>query len=430
MPKTVLVAGGGLAGISAACALADAGWSVRLLEARRRLGGMVASFPDRESGGEVDNGEHIAIEACTGLYDLAGKLGVKDRIRRQTSLRIPFIGADGSRSDLTESAFSFLMFRFLSLADRWRVARAIRRIGKMTDAEIAPLDAIPCAAWLEDLGQTPQAIARFWDYFICPALNEPAARASAALAARVLRDAMGRGPHLARFGLFRAPLGTVFGDAASAYVALRGGTVEPLATVKKVALAGGAVKGLDLAGGKRESADAYVLALPHAELAEVFPESAPPLGHSPILNAHLWYDRPVTDLDFFAMVDSRVHWVFNRSGISGDKGPGQHLSFSISSAHDWAHRPAAEIASDCDAEIKRRFTAPAVLVRFLVSREHRATFTASPGCAPLRPGPKTRYPNLFLAGAWTDTGYPATMEGAVRSGRAASAALVASARTT
>ncbi|MBI2923824.1 MAG: FAD-dependent oxidoreductase [Planctomycetes bacterium] len=430
MPKTALVAGGGLAGIAAACALADAGWIVRLVEARRRLGGMVASFPDRTSGGEVDNGEHIAIEACTELYDLAAKLGVADRIRRQASLCIPFIGPDGSRSNLTESAISFLMFRFLSLADRWRVARAIRRIGKMTDAEISHLDSIPCAAWLEDLGQTPASIARFWDYFICPALNEPAERASAALAARVLRDAMGRGPRLARFGLFKAPLGTVFGDPAAAYIALRGGSVQPLATVKKVAIAGGAVKGLEMAGGRLEKADAFVLALPHAELADVFPESAPPLGHSPILNAHLWYDRPVTDLDFFAMVDSRVHWVFNRSKLSEDRAPGQHLSFSVSAAHDWAHRPAAEIASDCDAEIKRRFTAPAVLVRFLVSREHRATFTSAPGTAPLRPGPKTRYPNLFLAGAWTDTGLPATMEGAVRSGRAAASALAASASAT
>jgi uncharacterized protein with NAD-binding domain and iron-sulfur cluster len=117
-----------------------------------------------------------------------------------------------------------------------------------------------------------------------------------------------------------------------------------------------------------------------------------------------------------------MHWFFNRSVISGDKGGGQHLSFSLSAARDVAHSPAAEIAAACDAEVKRRFAVPAALVRYVVSREHRATFSARPGTAPLRHATKTRFPNLFLAGAWTDTGYPATMEGAVRSGQAAAAA--------
>jgi hydroxysqualene dehydroxylase len=325
MTGTALVAGGGLAGIAAACDLADAGWKVTLLERRKRLGGMVASFPDPESGGEIDNGEHIAIEACTELLSLFGRLNCLQHVKRQPRLRLPFVGPDGRVAELTESAWSFLTFPFLSLGDRWRVARAIRRIGKMSDAEIAPLDNFTSADWLDDIGQSPASVSRFWDFFLAPALNEPASRSSAALAARVLRDAMGLGPKLSRFCLFRVPLGTVFSGAAEAYLKAKGGEVRPLATVAKVRPEAGRVV-LELAGGESLAADACVLALPHADLADVFPDSAPPLEHSPIVNAHLWYDKAVTPLEVFAMIDSRVQWVFNRSVISGLPGPGQHLS--------------------------------------------------------------------------------------------------------
>lgn len=424
MERTVVVAGGGLAGIAAACDLADGGWKVTLLERKQRLGGMVASFPDPAGGGEIDNGEHIAIEACTELLALFGRLGCGDLVKRQARLRLPFVAPDGRIAELTESSWSFLTFPFLSLGDRWRVARTLRRIGKMKDAEIAPLDNFSAADWLDDLGQSPAAIARFWDFFLTPALNEPAARSSAALAARVLRDAMGAGPELSRFCLFRAPLGTVFPAAAEEYLKRKGGEVRALATVSKVRPDGGKII-VELAGGGILQPDACVLALPHADLAEVFPDSAPPLEHSPIVNAHLWYDKPVTHLEVFAMLDSRVQWVFNRTAIAGLPGPGQHLSCSISAARDWAHRPGEEIAAECDVELKRRFRGEARLVRFVVSREHRATFSARPGTAPMRPPARTRHAGLVLAGAWTDTGYPATMEGAVRSGRAAAREIVA-----
>ncbi|NUN47431.1 MAG: FAD-dependent oxidoreductase [Candidatus Brocadiae bacterium] len=223
MPSSALVVGGGLAGIAAACDLADAGWRVTLLERRRRLGGMVASFPDPEGTVELDNGEHIAIEACRELYALFGRLGVGDRVRRQPRLSIPFLGPDGRRADLGESAWSFLSFRFLSFGDRWRVARGIGAIGRLKDAEIARLDNLTAREWLEDIGQSPEAIARFWEMFVCPALNEPCERASAALAARVLRDAMGRGPAESRFGLFTVPLGTFLGEAAARWLGERGG---------------------------------------------------------------------------------------------------------------------------------------------------------------------------------------------------------------
>lgn len=423
MPRTALVAGGGLAGIAAACDLAEAGWSVTLLERKKRLGGMVASFKDPEGPGEIDNGEHIAIAACTELLGLFGRLKCLDRLKQEPRLRLPFVAPDGRVAELNESAWSFVSFPFLSLGDRWRVAGAVRTIGKLKDAQIAKLDQFTAADWLEDLGQSPEAIARFWDYLLSPALNEPSTRGSAALAARVLRDSLGVGPEAARFCLFKAPLGNVFSEAALEYLRLRGGEVRPLAAVAKVRDDGA----LELAGGEVLRADAVVLALPHADLAEVLPESAPPLEHSPILNAHLWYDRPITDLDYFAMLESRVQWVFNRSAIAEEPGPAQHLSCSISAARDWAHRPGEEIAADCDVELKRRFRkGQARLVRFVVSREHRATFSARPGTAPMRPGPVTRRKGIFLAGAWTDTGYPATMEGAVRSGRAAARAALTS----
>jgi squalene-associated FAD-dependent desaturase len=423
--RTALVAGGGLAGIAAACALADAGWAVTILEKKKRLGGMVASFPDPAGQGELDNGEHIAIEACTELLALLGRLGVSDRLKRQPRLRIPFVSPEGRLAEITESAWSFLAFPFLSLGDRFRVARAVSAIGALRDADIARLDHVAAAEWLDDLGQTARAVARFWDYFVTPALNEPAARASAALAARVLRDGFAGGRHLARFALFRTPLGSVFGEAAEAHLRGKGGEVRALSALKKVRVSSGACAGFEMSDGSFASADVYVLAVPHAELGEVFPESAPPLQHAPIVNAHLWYDRPVTDLEFFAMLDCRVQWVFNKSAIRGDPHGPQHMSCSISAAHDWAHLPSEEIAARCDAEIKRRFTSQAALMRFVVSREPRATFSARPGTTPMRPGPKTRYPNLFLAGAWTDTGYPATMEGAVRSGNAAAKAVIA-----
>src|SRR6185503_9211374 len=163
---------------------------VTLLERKKKLGGMVASFPDPNGKGELDNGEHIAIEACTELLGLFGRLGCLDKLKRQPGLKLPFVARDGRVAELTESMVSFLTFPFLSLGDRWKVGRVVGKIGKLTDKEIAPLDNFTAADWLEDLGQSKAAIANFWDYLLAPALNEPASRGSAALAARVLRDSL------------------------------------------------------------------------------------------------------------------------------------------------------------------------------------------------------------------------------------------------
>jgi squalene-associated FAD-dependent desaturase len=422
----VVVVGGGLAGIAAALTCADAGARVTLLEARPRLGG--ATFSVEREGLQLDNGQHVFLRCCNAYRDLLARLGVEEGVVLQERLEIPVLRPGARiawlrRSDLPAPLHlggAIARFGPLSPLDRVRLARAVRGLQTLSLDDPA-LDRITFAEWLVRRGQRPGAVESLWNLITLPTVNLPAAEASLALAAKVFKTGLLEEKSAADVGYAAVPLQRLHGEAATRALAAAGVDVR---TGERVA----ALAALD--------ADAVVLAVPHEEAASLLPRAALApgvdprrLGVSPILNLHVRYDRPVTDLPFAAGLSTPVQWVFDRTTSSGLDDGGQLLAVSLSGAAAYADRSLDALRAEFEPALEELFPAArsARVVSFWATREPRATFRGVPGTAADRPGTRTRAEGLYLAGAWTDTGWPATMEGAVRSGRAAAEALLADA---
>lgn len=440
----VAVVGGGLAGLAAACSLAEGGARVTLLEQRPYAGGRVYSFRDRVTGDECDNGQHVFLGCCTEFLAFLRRLGVADRVFLQGRARVTYLLPGGQASTLAAWPLPaplhilgpFLRLSHLSMSDKLSILRALRRIKKISPEERAALDARTFLSWLEEHGQTPTGISRFWNHFVVSTLNEEVSRVSAALAVMVYQDGLMRGSTDANIGYARVGLSGVFAEAAQRLVEARGGAFRFGVRVLDVVVEGERVTGLRLATGGDVKADAYVIALPFHEVPRVLPEAwrgRPPFSHaaglapSPILNVHLWLDRDVLEDEFVGLLDGPLHWVFNKSRILRGAG-GSYLSVTISAARAWSHLPQQEVTRRTLDELRRYLPAArgASVRHAIVVKELAATFSAVPGTAALRPSARTPIANLFLAGAWTDTGWPATMEGAVRSGVTAARAVLGS----
>ncbi|MGH9089628.1 MAG: hydroxysqualene dehydroxylase HpnE [Acidimicrobiales bacterium] len=429
----VAVLGGGLAGITAALASADGGAEVVLLERRARLGGLTWSF--RRRGVSFDNGQHVFLRCCTAYLGFLDRIGARDQVAIQRRLDVPVLAPGGRRAHISRDglpaplhlAHSLLAYRHLSLGDRARLGRAVLGLRSLDLGDPA-LDDETFGAWLARHSQRASAVERLWDLVTLPTVNVPAAEASLALAARVFRTGLLDTNDGADIGWSLVPLTELHGDHGAR--ALDAAGVE-------VAL-GTAVEAVDptddgfevTAGEQRLAVDKVVCALPPDAAAALLPEASLPavdgLGTSPIVNVHLVLDRRVTDLPLAAAVDSPVQFVFDHTAASGMTPRGQCLTISLSAADRYVgQRPEALIA-DFHRALGELLPAArgARLVDGVVSREHTATFRGTPGTAALRPSAATAVPGLFVAGAWCATGWPATMEGAVRSGITAAAALV------
>ncbi len=426
----VAVIGGGLAGLSAAVACLDAGARVTLLEGRAHLGG--ATWSARRGGLWIDNGQHVFLRCFDRYRAFLRRLGVEDRVHLQRRLSMPVLAPGGPTAWLRRSglptplhlAGSLLRFGHLPPAQRIRAALTARKLGRLR-LDDPKLDERSFGSWLAEQGQSPVAVERFWDLLIRPTLNLPAAEGSLALATRVFQTGLLESNEAGDVGYATVPLQRLHGDPALSLLEAGGARVELRARVSRVATAGsGFVVGLR--NGQIE-ADAVILATPHQEAAGLLPaaagvdpEALHRLGASPILNLHVVFDRPVTQLPFAGGVGTPLQWVFDRSESSGLE-RGQYLAVSLSAAFDYVGLGARELQRLFVPEFERLFPAArqARLERFLVTRERSATFLQVPGTRRHRPGPRTQLPGLYLAGAWTDTGWPATMESAVMSGVAA-----------
>ncbi|MCO5967559.1 hydroxysqualene dehydroxylase HpnE [Actinoallomurus soli] len=420
----VAVVGGGLAGITAALALGEAGLPVTLYEARPRLGGATHSF--ERDGLVVDNGQHVFLRCCTAYRGLLDRLGGTDRVRLQDRFDLRVLTPAGRPGRLRRATLpgplhlmpALAAYSLLRPADRMRAVRcalALRRL----DPAGPELDGIALGDWLAAHGQRDTARRALWELFAVAALNIGVEEAALGPAAMVFRTALLGRADAADIGVPVVPLGDLHGTAATAAIEKRGGRVRPAAKV--TAIEPGPVVVVD---GERIDAAAVIVATPHRQAAHLVPWDAAPdrqrwagLGESPIVNVHLHYDRPVTDLPFAAVVDSPVQWIFDRTRPSGAR-TGQYLAVSVSAADRWIDEPAAKLRAEFVPAMEQLFPAArhAGLRDFFVTRERRATFRQAPGSGALRPGPDTRWPGLYLAGSWTDTGWPDTMEGAVRSG--------------
>ena len=424
---SVCVVGGGLAGIAAAVRLADAGADVTLIEARRDLGGVAGSV--RHGDLEADTGQHVFLRCYESYRELLARMGVSGQVELQDRFAVNVLAPGRpphvlQRSDLPAPLHllcALARYGLLSRRERLaaiQAAAAMRRV----DPDDPANDRVHFGTWLERHRQTPHTVSRLWDLITVAALNLPAAQASLGLAARVFRTGLLERTDAGDIGRPRVPLSQLHGGPASALFERLGVRVLARTRVRAIEPRPGGfdVRADDVVVG----ADAVVSAVPHRVAADLVPPEAVDdprrwarLGSSPIVNVHLRYAHPVTDLPFAAAVDSPTQWVFDRTG--SNPGAGQYLVVSLSSAADLLRRPAAELVREQVTALGELFPAArrTRVVDAFVTREPHATIRAVPGTRALRPGAETRSPGLVLAGAWTDTGWPDTMEGAVRSGR-------------
>ena len=417
-----VVVGAGLAGLAATCALADQGWDVALVERGRLLGGKATSFS--VDGVEVDNGQHVHLQCCTEYLDFVDALGMSDSLWTQPRFEVTVLRRGAPPSSLRTAHGlppslsllpSFARYRPLGWAAKLQVARGLRA------ATADPEATETFGSWLRRHGQGRAAIEGFWELFVVPAVNASIDEVSAADALFVIRTALAADPDAARIGWSRVPLARIAEAAAE-----RAGAVHLRTGVVSLLDDGETVRGVRCADGQEIGADAVVLAVPHSRLAAILGDPARYGVHGldqfqtrAIVDVHLWFDSASGPSGFAAVVGSPVQWVF-------EKQPG-YLCCSLSAADTLVGRPEAELVALCHAELVAVWPrlASARLLRGAATRDPEATFVPTVGLR--RPGAATTRPNLVLAGAWTATGWPATMESAVRSGRAAARTLAVTA---
>jgi squalene-associated FAD-dependent desaturase len=426
----VLVVGGGLAGITTALQLSERGWRVTLAEARPRLGGRATSYQRGDL--TVDNGQHVFLRCCTAYLGLLDRLGAGPETGLsvlQDRLDIPLRAPDGATARLKRTgapaplhlAGSLLRYGLLPLRDRSKLGRAALGL-RFTDPSSEAADAQSFGAFMRARGQSQRAVDRLWSVISTATLNIDPDSASLALAAKVFRTGLLEDSTGSDLGYAAVPLGEIHDRRARQTLAAQG--VEVRDTTKVLSLEADRTVRLRTRedGELTLRPDAVVLAVPHDVAAGLLPAGVPrpfeALGHSPILNVHLRYDRQVMDGPFLAGVDSPAQWIFDRTGPSGLPGAGRYLAVTVSAADELVERPVAELRSLFENELTRLLPGArgARVEEFFVTREKHATFRQASGSARLRPGPGTPLPGVYLAGAWTATGWPDTMESAVRSG--------------
>ena len=439
----VLVLGGGLAGLSASLRLLQHGLQVTMVEKRPFLGGRAFSFRDGKTGEEVDNGQHVFMRCCRYYVDFLEAVGALDKAYFQPRLRVEVV-RNGRSGVLASTPWlgrfhmvpSFLRYPHIGLGDKLLALYGLARVS-LTDRlkHGEALDAESCYDWLKRHHQPESVIDNLWELIVLPTLNDSVRDASADMALMVFQEGLLKKPHDAALGYPTVGLTSLNGEPARRYIEDAGGRLALGKSVGAIRVEDGRVTGVELSDGQVAEADAYVSALPFDVLLDVLPpevsgnpffKPASRLSSSPIVDIHLWYDRPVMDSPLAAFLDSPVQFVFNKSLIQGSNGRGQYLCISLSGAWDYVDRPKAELMEEFSAEMARLLprAREATLERSLVVKEKRATFRSAPGAGKHRLPQETPLPNLYLAGEWTDTGWPSTMEGAVRSGVFAADALL------
>ena len=449
----MIVIGGGLAGLAAGVALADSGWRVRLFEQRPFLGGRATSYvlPDGE---HVDNCQHVTLGCCTNLEDFYRRVGSAGKIKFFD--RLVFLDPQGRRGEMKAGALpapfhftgSFASFAPLTLLDKLSIARAMLNIIRHAGSppELREPGGISMLEWLRRRGQTQDAINRFWRVVLVSALDEELDRTDARFGVDVFWKAFLSSSTGYRMGVPGVPLSNLY-DGCKAEIERRGGEVVLRSPVRGLKLESGQLAGVRFDDNREEVADVYVFAIPHTALVELLPESLkqsdPLLAHldkiktSPITGVHFWFDRPVMDEPFVTLLDTTTQWIFNKtalyadfsgesSGVANSEKSPQYLQLVISASYELLEKPRQEIIDICLAEVRHALpkAREAQLLKATVIKEATATFSPEPGVDRWRPSQATSIPGLYLAGDWTQTGWPATMEGAVRSGYLAAEALL------
>jgi squalene-associated FAD-dependent desaturase len=443
-PPNIAIVGGGLAGLAAASALADRGLRITILESRPRLGGRASSFNDPATGELVDNCQHVSMACCTNLADFCRRVGIDSMLRREQEL--VFLGPDGRISKFRAGlgpaplhlAGSFLAAKFLDWGDKLRVAFGLACLASGHDGRSDE----PFAHWLLRHRQSLRSINLFWAPVLVSALNERLEQMDLSHARKVFLDGFLRNRTGFQPEIPLVPLGELYGTRLESWLRNHDVAVRLTTGVREVALDGdGAIRGLILRSGEEIAADFVVVAVPFDRVVSMIPESMrdrlpalvglAKMRASPITGIHLWFDRPVCPYDHVVTPGRLIQWVFNHTAIQGqaaqaavaaDKTPaleqGQYVQVVISASYDLLALDKLAIRDAVLADLAEIWPSSraATLLRWWVVTEHGATFAVRPGIEAIRPPQRTPVHGLFLAGDWTDTGWPATMEGAVRSG--------------
>jgi hydroxysqualene dehydroxylase len=445
---SVLIIGGGFAGLAAAVDLAEAGMRVLLIERRSFLGGRAYSFTDKTTGDTIDNGQHLMMGCYHQTLRFLEKIGSLDKLKFQSDPQVDFLREETNGS-VTRASFKcpplpaplhllggLARLKSIGWGDRLRalsVGLAVRALNGDKDR----LGEITVRQWLDSLGQSERIQRRFWRPMALATLNEAPEVASADMFARVIELGFMRTKRDSAMVISRVGLSDLYTRQAQSFIEDRGGAVRLNADIARIEFEGARAVGVTLRSGERIDADAVISAVPYFALRRMLPADVADahfqyldrFRSAPIVSINLWYDEPITDLEFAGLLDSPIEWVFNKNAINQGGGrsaePGraghrrQHLALVISGAHEAATRPKEELIALADAQIKRFFPASRGQRPFhaFVVREYDATISHTVGVAKLRPANRTRFDNFFLAGDWTATGLPATIEGAVRSGQ-------------
>jgi squalene-associated FAD-dependent desaturase len=446
----VLILGAGAAGLAAAVALSGAGASVSLLERKPFVGGRAYSYP-HPALDEVVDSQHVLLGCCTNLVDLCNLSGASQHIRwydtitflepstRTTPSRRSDIAPSGLPSP-GHSALSFLRAPMLSLKDKSSIALGLLDFFRFYPAT----DDQPFSAWLQRTHQTKRAIRHFWEPIVVGTLNDTFDRCSTRYAGQVFHESFLKSAAGGRLGIPSQPLSDFY--AAVAHLAAQQGTpLYPRTSIDSIDHLPSGLWQVTASNGDRHHAPTLLLALPFeqtARLLATLPETSAPrqriepllshFTHAPITTIHLWFDRPVTDLDHAALLDTRIQWMFNKTLIrrleTAQAPQGQYLELVISASFSELRQTSEQILAFTLVELTRFFPSvrEATLLKSAVLKEARATFSVTPGLDRFRPTPDAPGDNLYLAGDWTLSGWPSTMEGAVRSGRLAAEAIARS----
>lgn len=431
--KSVLVIGGGFAGLSSAVSLSQKGYSVSVIEQRRILGGRAYSIPSGSTLEWVDNGQHALLAGFHETRRFFRTLGTEHLVKFQNHFEVIMIG-ENQRIRIKTFPFlpaplhlgmGILCCQGLSCSDRFRLLKAGLQIGLTPSLP----DNLTVTEWMNILKQ-PESLRHLWWYPLSTAaLNEVPHRASARLFLKVMKDTFVQSARNSPFGMMTVSLGELYTRQAALIIQSAGGEINLSSPVRHIHFSKTTVQSIELQDGRSLTADYYISAVPPGSLSKLLPtflqsEALPfsalkRLSGSPIISIHLWFDRPIMEEDFVGLVGSPIHWVFNKSRLwTKEDDNGGAISCTISGAHDLIDKPPTALSSLAHRELKRFFpmAGKAQLLKTRLIKEREATYSCTPEAEKMRLPHQTPFSNFFIAGDWTRTGLPATIESAVSSG--------------
>jgi squalene-associated FAD-dependent desaturase len=430
MAKRVVIIGGGFAGLAAGVRLSERGYEVLLLERRNHLGGRAYSFIDAKTGDVVDNGQHLFMGCYHHTIAFLEKIGRLDRLKFQDRPRVDFLDTEGFTSFACPPLpaplhvlAGLLRMKGIGIGDKLRtfnVGRAIKSNGKLSPGDLT------VDQWLDELGQSARIKKRFWNPMVVATLNQSPDIASARMLKVVLQEAFGGDSKSASIGISRVGLSDLYTDGASDFIKSRGGDVQTDAQARRLIIERGVVTAVELKDGQRVEGDYFISAVPPEALFAILPDELKEkefarleaLGSSPIVSINLWFDRPIIDREFVGLLGTRSQWIFNKDLILSPGKQSNQVAVIISAARDFVDWTKNDLVEMAISELHKLLPASrgATLLHNVIVKEREATLSHTVESDSLRPGPRTSIPNLILAGDWTDTGLPATIESAVMSG--------------